>query len=923
MCGLLLADLDASRSTSAPTVDAVVEGLSDAALGLPLETGEMAGRYRILGVVGQGAMGVVYEAEDPKLDRRVAVKALKVSPTDAVAGAMLREEGRSLGQLQHPNVVPVFDVGTCRLGWFIAMEFVDGEPLDAWCKARSWTAIVDRFAEAAEGLAAAHRVGIVHRDFKPSNVLVGTDERARVADFGIAVTSSGAGPSDTLEGTESGPRPASASATKNVIGTPAYMAPEQLAGRPATARSDQFALFVSLFETLEGKRPFTGSTRESLLRSRESGAKQLTRSDLPTELEGLISTGLSFEPEQRHSSMSEVAAALRALRTPKPRPWKWVVGGGIAVGAAFVAFGPGGHESHCEAPATSVESTWQGEQRPAFRARWQGSLSPETFNRIDQRLDLFARRWATEFAAACGQEPEDAAPIHECLRDRSTLFDAALRVSLQEETSASKLMDVLIGGTPALSCSNSNPDSRTTSFAGSQVIDGWNAESQALYSADRFAAANTLIAERWEAIDRFGTPEQRAHALLFRGLTELFSDEKPDGFEHLVEAHALASAAGADQLVANISLATLQWAPLVDPESAETWAQRARADIERADNPRLSARFYVGLGLREHKRGRFEDATEAAQAAEEVLRGLESDSDVGWMVASLRGHIALGQQDYDDAIVHFESALELLERLRGPGSILGVRPLSGLAQALLSAGDVESVADVMEMREALLAATKLAALHRSMSSILRGLYFEAIGDFESAVLEARAQAERTSPTNRQWSAVNTRLGLALLSNRDYSDAREVFERIRVRQEAQLGSQSLTLAITLHNLAEAESGLGELDQAANHYREALSIADEEVSPVQAYALTGLGEIELRRGNLELARKHLSDALAVPHDDDAERAEARASLARTLWRIGGPRFRAQALDLTDQAAATFDDIPGYEHSALELSRWRETL
>ncbi len=925
LCGLLVADLDAPSSTSAPTVDAVVEELSDAAIGLPLDPGEMAGRYRILRVVGQGAMGVVYEAEDPRLDRRIAVKALKVSPTDAAAGSMLLEEGQSLGQLQHPHVVPVFDVGTCRMGWFIAMEFVDGQALDAWCEPQPWTAIVDRFAEAAEGLAAAHQVGIVHRDFKPSNVLVGADNRARVADFGIAVASSGASPSHTLEGSSSGPRPVRASATGAMIGTPVYMAPEQLSGEPASPRSDQFAFFVSLFEMLEGKRPFAGSTPDALLRARVAGPAPMQRTDLPVELRDLIATGLSFEPEQRHRSMLDVAAALRAIRLPKPNRWPWVIGGGLVLAAA-AAFATATQPSHrCESTATAFESTWQGEQRPALRTRWEGVLPAETFNRIDQRLERFARGWATEFSSACGDAAELGAPIHACLRRRSTLFDAALEVSAQEETSASKLMDVLIEATPGLSCSESNPQGAArSSFARADVIDGWNARARALYAADRFAASHALLAPRWEVIERLGTREQRADALFFLATTELFSNDASDGFARLTDAHALATAAGSNELAASISLAALQWAPLVDPEAAEAWTRRARADVERAGSPQLSGRFYVALGSREQQRGHLQSAMEAATAAEAFIDEGNLDNDLPWMLASLRGHIEQGRHNYDAALVHFESGLELLERLRGPGTMLSIRLNSGLIQALLGAGDVELAAVVMQDQEALLDTPELRAPQRSTSSMLRARYYNAVGDLESAVLEARAQAELLSPTDIQWSGVHTRLGLALLRTHDYAAARDVFERIRVHQEDRLGA-SAKLAITVHNLAEADSGMGELDRAAKHYRQALSIAaaGDAQSPVEAYSLTGLAEVELQQGELELAREHLTRALEISHGDEAERAEARFSLARTLWKIGGPANRVHALELSDQAAATLDDSPGYEQSALELSRWRETL
>ena len=255
----------------------------------------------------------------------------------------------------------------------------------------------------------------------------------------------------------------------------------------------------------------------------------------------------------------------------------------------------------------------------------------------------------------------------------------------------------------------------------------------------------------------------------------------------------------------------------------------------------------------------------------------------------IRDSIEQGRRDYDVALVHFDSALDLIEQGRGPGSLLSLGPRTGLIQALLGVGDLESAADLLAEQAALLDASELrGTAQRGTISMLRTTYFESVGDLESAIFESRTRAERTSPTERQWSGIHTRLGLALLRSRDYAGARNVFVRIQVHQEAKLGSQSQLLSITLHNLAEAESGLGELDRAAGHYREALSIADhsEGESPVQAYALTGLGEVELRRGELELAREHLTRALTL-------RLEVRNVISPQQGETGGGTNSPEAL------------------------------
>ncbi|HEY0251930.1 MAG TPA: serine/threonine-protein kinase, partial [Kofleriaceae bacterium] len=177
------------------------------------------GRYELVRELGSGGMGVVYAAYDPELDRTVAIKLL-----DAVAQDRSRREAQAMAQLAHPNVVRVYDVGETEGHIYIAMELIDGETLGAWQRAAQHPAarILAHYREAGRGLAAAHAAGIVHRDFKPDNVLLGP-AGAIVADFGLALDREKPDPHGT------------------VAGTPLYMAPELYAGQPADVRSDQFA----------------------------------------------------------------------------------------------------------------------------------------------------------------------------------------------------------------------------------------------------------------------------------------------------------------------------------------------------------------------------------------------------------------------------------------------------------------------------------------------------------------------------------------------------------------------------------------------------------------------------------------------------------------------------------------------------------
>ncbi|MCA9673916.1 MAG: serine/threonine protein kinase, partial [Myxococcales bacterium] len=223
--------------------------------GDPPDLGE---RYRIGERLGEGGMGVVWQAHDRTLDRTVAVKVLHDRYLGADDQARLVAEARSMARLSHPNVVSVYDVAERDGRTFLIMELVRGQPLGAWLKTpRSWRAIVEVFLAVADGLAAAHDAGLIHRDVKPGNLLVGDDGRARIADFGVAH----AGQSVPV----AGEAPALVTTvTEGVIGTPAYMAPEQLRGEPADAAGDQFGLCASLYEALAGRRPFAGATTTAL-----------------------------------------------------------------------------------------------------------------------------------------------------------------------------------------------------------------------------------------------------------------------------------------------------------------------------------------------------------------------------------------------------------------------------------------------------------------------------------------------------------------------------------------------------------------------------------------------------------------------------------------------------------------------------------
>ncbi|MCY1061821.1 protein kinase [Nannocystis sp. SCPEA4] len=291
--------------------------------GAPNES-ERVGRFAVLRRVGAGGMGVVYAAYDEQLDRRIALKLVHAGHHDPGAAARMRREAQALAKLSHPNVVQVYEVGEARGQVYIAMEFVQGETLRAWQERqrRGWREALAMYVQAGRGLAAAHAVGLIHRDFKPENVLVGDDGRPRVVDFGLARARprDGAENRSEEEGLKDQVRwgmsrraseeVAALTAAGAVVGTPAYMAPEQHEGGEADARSDVFGFCVALHEALHGARPFAGERREDVHAAIVAGAIARGPRDVPAWLQRAVDRGLAADPAARWPSMDALLAAL-------------------------------------------------------------------------------------------------------------------------------------------------------------------------------------------------------------------------------------------------------------------------------------------------------------------------------------------------------------------------------------------------------------------------------------------------------------------------------------------------------------------------------------------------------------------------------------------------------------------------------------
>jgi hypothetical protein len=387
-----------------------------------LERGATIGRYTILAPIGVGGVGEVFAAYDPELDRKVALKLLRAhgGANDVRAQARLLREARAMARLAHPNVVAVHDVGAFGARVFVAMEFVDGLSLKEWLAAatRTRAEILGVFTAAARGLAAAHAAGLVHRDFKPGNVMVGRDGSVRVMDFGLAreLSDENAAPTaiDDLRELAAGDLNVTLTATGELTGTPLYMSPEQFRAAPTDARTDQFSFCVALYQALYGDAPFGDATLTAIMievlagRVRDAPPK----TSVPGWLRRVLLRGLSVAPDARWPSMDALVVALThdPARTRRRLGLAAGVIALVALSGATLARSARRPSLLCQGGPARLVGRWEladaapHGRRDAVRAAFMASGAPgadEVWVRVAARLDDYASGWLAMYRGAC------------------------------------------------------------------------------------------------------------------------------------------------------------------------------------------------------------------------------------------------------------------------------------------------------------------------------------------------------------------------------------------------------------------------------------------------------------------------------------------------------------------------------------------
>lgn len=646
---VLTAHLDACEACRGLVADAFP---TEAATGpRVLGPGTTLGRYVVLEAVGAGAMGVVYAAYDPELGRKVALKVLRPdpladSPSRGARRRLLRE-AQALARLSHPHVITIHDVGTLDGEIFLTMEFIEGGTLGGWLAAepRSWRSATELLRQAGEGLAAAHEKGLIHRDFKPENVLVEAGRRARVTDFGLA-RGAGERPAGALDGAAEIDRagaideaaPIQLTATGTLAGTPAYMAPEQLDGAGADARSDQFSYCVTLYEALHGERPFEGDDVASLRRSIARGQVRAapSRRRIPVWLQRIVIRGLHEDPAQRFPSMRALLDALGDGPAVWPRR--------IALAAALVtalaavaAIGLRHPTELCTGADSAWGGAWDASRALAVRSAFERSRRPSeahAFAEVTRALDDESARWHAMHRDTCeatrvrGEQSEQLLDLRmRCLDDRrgevatlARLLENADGVIVDHAVSAAISLPALDACTNLRALSAQVPlPAAPEARALIDALGARLAQATALKSAGKFSEALEVVGPAVVEARPIGYAPLTAKLLLLEGRVSSDAGDFARAERALHEAAAVAEDAhddgiAADAWIAQVWVIGFQHGRV---EEGRTWARYAEAAIRRAggDDLREAVRLRNLSILAWRREGRLDEAIELATRA--------------------------------------------------------------------------------------------------------------------------------------------------------------------------------------------------------------------------------------------------------------------------------------------------------------------
>ena len=875
------------------------------------------GRYRVLDRLGHGGMGVVYSAYDLELDRRVAIKLLLAERLSSAAERRLRREAQAMAKVTHANVVSVIEVGEHGGQTFVVMEYIRGRSLAQWsAEPHDWRETVDVFVQAGRGLAAAHRAGIIHRDFKPHNVMIvdeGADVgRVKVLDFGLARAAELGSAEAAVDGEPAAEFAARLTATGALMGTPAYMAPEQLHGAPADERSDQYSFAASLYEALYAELPFKGDSFAALIRQVLEGELPPPPSAaVPAWVHRLLVRALSRDPGARFESMSALCDALAGDPGAKRRSFALAASLCVVVGAGAWGIGSFAAEGvdPCTGPSFELGGVWDDERAAQVRASLMATGSPyaeEAASRTIRVLDEYAGEWSAGRREACAE--------HRAGAISSELLDLQTACLGRRRAGLGALGDLLI-----------------------------EADSAVLERATEAAASLPQIAACRDHDALLGDPLSPQEGAL--------RDQVQGARERLAGAVALASAGrldGAAEAAATIAAEaeSLGFLPLIaeaqlrigaiaierlKTEEAERALSRAIAAALESDADRIAAealirRFYV----RGDRLGDADGAAADSALAAPLAARFREVPYLRWLYLNNLGVLKLRSRDYDGASRFLEEASSIEG---GPNPVEHAGTLANLGIVARERNDLHGA------QEGLLAArrhveTELGPEHPLIAALIpheANVLWE-LGRADEARALLRALLSRPGAESSAHIGAWPRINLARLElePRRYREAQALVEAaldlIEPSDVAPRVQSEVVLAI-------ACAGLGEIEEARVLREEALSRGVERFGVASVTAISALlvaaryadvvGDAESLEARL---RQVLAELRAADRLDEASAAFVQVGLANVLVGAAALDERGEALALATAAAATIRSLDGDNSIDLgdaEVSRGRALL
>jgi tetratricopeptide (TPR) repeat protein len=809
---------------------------------------EQIGRFTVKHVLGRGGMGEVWAAYDPELDRMVAIKLLRPELSTTRADARLRREARSMAKLSHGNLVTVHDVGVHDGRLFVAMELIDGDTLRGWQRGRRWREIVTAYVAAGRGLEAAHAADIVHRDFKPDNVLVGRDGRVAVGDFGLAMSSD-----------EDTPLPAKDVGLTQVgalIGTVRYMAPEQLARQVADARSDQFGFCLALWEALDAD-PFgelrvaddVGVVADARRRAISSGPPRRI-AGVPARITKALTRGLAVAPRDRWPSM---AALLHAIE-PNRRRNRIAVASfalgtvAIAVGATYWASSPAADPcSDVTAPMTDVWIPGSVQRLQTAFAATKHPNAADAATRTAAILDRRAAAWSVSRVSSCeatahGKQTADLDQRRtRCLDARRT--ELATLVTALTTSPTKDMVDAAVRAANALP----------------SIEQSCNNVSALLEREPPAATVRGPIAQLDLDVARADTLEKLGDKQIVPQLTALR--------QRALELNWAPALARVDASIGHDAWRRGDGSAAIEPlREAATAAERAKDDELGAKVTSLEAEALVDAD-------RASDALEVAHASELLAARAGDPADTRADALESLAIANVGLSKFDDADKAYGAAAALLEK--GPDRLHLAIVLNAWANQMFDRSDYAR------------------ALPLSQRAV--GLLREELGDHHPDFARGLQS-----------------YGNLLFEAHRYPEAKQDFEQALAIKEAVYGPEAPTVAMTVNSLGNVAQLLGDFEAAGTQYQRAYDIWAKALGPDHSMALMArynLGVNLHRRKKLKEAIVALTDVLerrsAAKNPQPQKVANSLDALAACYFDAGE---NPKALELASQALAIREKVLG---------------